>query len=443
MYTVTAFKYQNRAAHEANKAITVSFSSGAPQTFILAQTGLDSHTLNPPVATSSVTITVDSVYTTINNGARTIEIYAKGSQTADSASFTVAGLMESCPFPFKKAATSRCALPDTVHFPKTRKWTTTGVKNNTACWSVQGYGLSSECGIPPQHVVSAFGDKHCAHTQSAEEPQPLISASASWAKGCVLLLPESRSPFVNPATKDLGEGNKLGAFKKDDPFEALRIVSRTTQCTVVLELTRSTCGSGKKVDIVWPPEKDEIAPTFRTVGCGCPVQIAVEMKGTMTSMANTFNRTQNKCRTEMIAFGFETHQIISGMKSVLKTLRGKALEQVREFRHATTEKMRHVSMACFNSLEYEHELKMALLKACRVQLRRGNELIKQHVGHIQQARGLQHLSGTSLLLKEGTGFTGEALSSLLVECKGQLNQLNQMLNATERASGNVEGGDDQ
>jgi len=188
---------------------------------------------------------------------------------------------------------------------------------------------------------------------------------------------------------------------------------------------------------------DEIAPTFRTVGCGCPVQIAVEMKGTMTSMANTFNRTQNKCRTEMIAFGFETHQIISGMKSVLKTLRGKALEQVREFRHATTEKMRHVSMACFNSLEYEHELKMALLKACRVQLRRGNELIKQHVGHIQQARGLQHLSGTSLLLKEGNGFTGEALSSLLVECKGQLNQLNQMLNATERASGNVEGGDDQ
>jgi len=288
MYTVTAFKYQNRAANEANKAITVSFSLGAPQTFTLAQTGLDSHTLNPPVATSSVTITVDSAYTTFNNGALKIEIYAKGqpaatkiksghecssgaetnlsqqesveaclaacvaakgddckyfvfgtgskagrcwweetcttftsnqydvysvnsgSQTADSASFTVAGLLESCPFPFKKVATSRCALPDTVHFPKTRKWTTTGAKNNTACWSVQGYGLSSKCGIPPQHVVSAFGDKHCAHTQSAEEPQPLISASVNWAESCVLLLPESRSPFVNPATRDLGEGKKIG-----------------------------------------------------------------------------------------------------------------------------------------------------------------------------------------------------------------------------------------
>jgi len=514
MYTVTAFKYQNRAANEANKAITVSFSLGAPQTFTLAQTGLDSHTLNPPVATSSVTITVDSAYTTFNNGALKIEIYAKGqpaatkiksghecssgaetnlsqqesveaclaacvaakgddckyfvfgtgskagrcwweetcttftsnqydvysvnsgSQTADSASFTVAGLLESCPFPFKKVATSRCALPDTVHFPKTRKWTTTGAKNNTACWSVQGYGLSSKCGIPPQHVVSAFGDKHCAHTQSAEEPQPLISASVNWAESCVLLLPESRSPFVNPATRDLGEGKKSGV----DPIEALRIMSRTTQCTVVMELTRSTCGNGKKVDILWPPKKDGTVPTFRTAGCGCPVQVAVEMKGTITAMANTFNRTQNKCRTEMIAFGFETHQIISGMKSVRKTLRGKALEQVREFRRATTQKMRHVSMACFNSVEYEHEIKMALLKGCQVQLRRGNELVKQQVDHMQQTPGLQHLSDTSLLLKEGSGFTGGALSSLLAECKGQLTQLNKMLNVAENTSGTVDGG---
>ena len=74
-YMVTRFGYQNRAAHEANKGVTLSFSSGASQSFILSDSQFEEYSLSPAVVTSSVTITVTSTYTNWNNGADMISFY--------------------------------------------------------------------------------------------------------------------------------------------------------------------------------------------------------------------------------------------------------------------------------------------------------------------------------------------------------------------------------
>ena len=68
---ITAFKYQNRAAIEANKNVTLTFSQGAAQTFTMSETGLNTYAVSPQ-ATTFVKITIDSHYTKVNNGARMI-----------------------------------------------------------------------------------------------------------------------------------------------------------------------------------------------------------------------------------------------------------------------------------------------------------------------------------------------------------------------------------
>ena len=72
MVQVTGFEYQNRAAVEANKGVTLTFSQGSAQTFTLSDTSLASYTLSPAQATTSVKIMVDSHYTKANNGAKII-----------------------------------------------------------------------------------------------------------------------------------------------------------------------------------------------------------------------------------------------------------------------------------------------------------------------------------------------------------------------------------
>ena len=72
MVQVTGFSYQNRAAVEANKGVTLTFSQGSAQTFTLSEASLASYVLSPAQATTFVKIMVDSHYTIYNNGAKII-----------------------------------------------------------------------------------------------------------------------------------------------------------------------------------------------------------------------------------------------------------------------------------------------------------------------------------------------------------------------------------
>lgn len=74
-YMVTKFAYQNRGFNDANKGVTLSFSSGASQSFTVDRTAFKEFPLSPAVVTSSVKITVTSTYSAINNGANVISFY--------------------------------------------------------------------------------------------------------------------------------------------------------------------------------------------------------------------------------------------------------------------------------------------------------------------------------------------------------------------------------
>ena len=78
-YRVARFEYRHRRHDEDNRQITLSFSDGSSQTFILQDDVNDTQSFAvTPVQSSFVRITVDSVYETVNNGARQITFY--GSQ---------------------------------------------------------------------------------------------------------------------------------------------------------------------------------------------------------------------------------------------------------------------------------------------------------------------------------------------------------------------------
>ena len=64
--SVNGFEYQNRAANEANKDVTLSFSQGSAQMFTLTQSTLASYTLSPAQKTTFVTITINTDYTSLH-----------------------------------------------------------------------------------------------------------------------------------------------------------------------------------------------------------------------------------------------------------------------------------------------------------------------------------------------------------------------------------------
>ena len=84
-YSVTRFEYQHRAGPEDNQQITLSFSDGSSQSFTLQDnTNAVQSFVISPVQTSFVRLSVDSVYETLNNGARQIIFYGYPGKTATS-----------------------------------------------------------------------------------------------------------------------------------------------------------------------------------------------------------------------------------------------------------------------------------------------------------------------------------------------------------------------
>ena len=77
-YSVTRFEYRHRAHNEDNRQITLSFSDGSNQSFVLQDDvrSIQSFAVRP-VQTSFVRLTVDSVYETVNNGAAQISFYGE------------------------------------------------------------------------------------------------------------------------------------------------------------------------------------------------------------------------------------------------------------------------------------------------------------------------------------------------------------------------------
>ena len=77
-YLVTRFEYRHRIFNEDNRQITLSFSDGSTQSFVLQD---DIRSIQPfavsPGRTSFVRLTVDSVYETVDNGARQIIFYGE------------------------------------------------------------------------------------------------------------------------------------------------------------------------------------------------------------------------------------------------------------------------------------------------------------------------------------------------------------------------------
>jgi len=74
-YRINRFEYRHRAPDEDNKDITLSFSDGTSQTFTLEnRDDIQSFDI-VPVPSSFVKLTVVSVYSTVNNGARQIRFY--------------------------------------------------------------------------------------------------------------------------------------------------------------------------------------------------------------------------------------------------------------------------------------------------------------------------------------------------------------------------------
>jgi len=74
-YRIIRFEYRHRAADEDNRDITLSFSDGTSQTFTLEnRNDIQSFDI-VPVQSSFVKLTVVSVYSTLNNGARQIRFY--------------------------------------------------------------------------------------------------------------------------------------------------------------------------------------------------------------------------------------------------------------------------------------------------------------------------------------------------------------------------------
>ena len=77
-FSVSRFDYVQRAnAREHNKDILLAFSDGSSQNFTLQSTDkVQTFTISPARATTSVKLTVNSVYATTNNGAVAIRFYA-------------------------------------------------------------------------------------------------------------------------------------------------------------------------------------------------------------------------------------------------------------------------------------------------------------------------------------------------------------------------------
>ncbi len=74
LYRVQEFKYMQRnSLSQANRMITLEFSDGSTQSFELVQNNAVLEFSLSTVITTSVKVTVDSVYGTINNGANEIE----------------------------------------------------------------------------------------------------------------------------------------------------------------------------------------------------------------------------------------------------------------------------------------------------------------------------------------------------------------------------------
>ena len=73
-YSVNRFEYNHRNPYnEDNRQITLSFSDGSSQAFVLQNNSRDIQSFAvSPVQTSFVRLMVDSVYETVNNGARQI-----------------------------------------------------------------------------------------------------------------------------------------------------------------------------------------------------------------------------------------------------------------------------------------------------------------------------------------------------------------------------------
>ena len=94
-YSVTRFEYRHRAQNSDNRQITLSFSDGSTQSFVLQDDirSIQSFAVSP-VQTLFVRLTVDSVYEHVNNGARQIIFY--GGRVGRSGNFY---LPASCSYP--------------------------------------------------------------------------------------------------------------------------------------------------------------------------------------------------------------------------------------------------------------------------------------------------------------------------------------------------------
>ena len=94
-YSVTRFEYRHRAHNTDNGQITLSFSDGSTQSFVLQDDvrSIQSFVVSP-VQTSFVRLTVESVYETVHNGARQIIFY--GGRVGRSGNFY---LPASCSYP--------------------------------------------------------------------------------------------------------------------------------------------------------------------------------------------------------------------------------------------------------------------------------------------------------------------------------------------------------
>ena len=94
-YSVTRFEYRHRIYNQDNQRITLSFSDGSTQSFVLQDdiNSIQSFVVSP-VQTSFVRLTVDSAYETVNNGARQIIFY--GGRMSKSSNFY---LPASCSYP--------------------------------------------------------------------------------------------------------------------------------------------------------------------------------------------------------------------------------------------------------------------------------------------------------------------------------------------------------
>ena len=94
-YSVTRFEYSQRIYDRDNRKITLSFSDGSTQSFVLQDDvrSIQSFAVSP-VQTSFVRLTVDSVYESANNGARQIIFY--GGRVGRSGNFY---LPASCSYP--------------------------------------------------------------------------------------------------------------------------------------------------------------------------------------------------------------------------------------------------------------------------------------------------------------------------------------------------------